>query len=103
MIEITEIRVTPLDDPKLKAYATIVLAGVFAVRGLKIVAGKGGRLFVAMPSWKRRDGGYADIIHPINSEFRNHLEQVVLAEYNRTLRAGASASKGGVSPPPAPH
>lgn len=104
MIEITEIRVTPLEGPKLKAYANVVFEGVFAVRGLKIIEGNEGRLFLAMPSWKRQRGGYQDIVHPINAEFRNHLEQQVLAEYNHMLRVGAPASKaGGKSPPPAQH
>ena len=48
MIEITEVRVTLFEDPRLKGYASIVLDGQFVVRGIKIIGGKKGRLFVAM-------------------------------------------------------
>ena len=85
-MEITEIRVTPRDDGKLKAFASITLEDCFVIRGLKIIEGQG-RLFVAMPSRKRDDGTFQDVAHPITPEFRKDLEQLVLGEYNRLLVA----------------
>ncbi len=95
MIRITEIRITPKEDARLKAYASLTLDGVFVVRGLKIIEGKTGRLFVAMPSRKRPDGTYQDMVHPITSQCRNVLEQAVLDAYTRSLRAGAQDSGKG--------
>jgi len=104
MIEITEVRVTLFEDPRLKGYASIALDARFVVRGIKIIAGKGGRLFVAMPSRKRKRGsGYQDIAHPITPEFRNRLEEAILAEYNCVLRVEPEGSKGEELPPPAQH
>lgn len=94
MIRITEIRVTPKDDERLKAFVSVTLEGQFVVRGLKVIRGKEGRLFVAMPSRQRPDGSYQDIAHPITHEFRNVLEDAVLAEYSRHLRSGDPVEEG---------
>jgi len=37
-MEITEIRIGLRDDAKLKAFVTIVLNGIFMIRGLKVIA-----------------------------------------------------------------
>jgi len=83
-MKITEVRVAPRDDGKLRAFASITLDNCFVVRGLKIIEGQD-RLFVAMPSRRRSDGTFQDVCHPITNQFRNDLEQLVLTEYNRTL------------------
>ena len=56
-MEITEVRVYPVDEDKLKAYVTITFDQCFVVRDLKIIQGTNG-LFVAMPSRKRKDGSF---------------------------------------------
>ena len=48
-MEITEVRVYPVDEEKLKAYVTITFDHCFVVRDLKIIHGTNG-LFVAMPA-----------------------------------------------------
>ena len=83
-MRITEVRVAPRDDGKLKAFASITLDNCFVVRGLKIIEGQD-RLFVAMPSRRRTDGTFQDVCHPITNSFRSELEQLVVNEYNRTL------------------
>jgi len=80
-MKITEVRVSPRDDGKLKAFASITLDNCFVIRGLKIIEGQG-RLFVAMPSRRRQDGSFQDVCHPITVSFRGELERAVLAEYN---------------------
>ena len=50
-MEITEVRVFPVEEDRLKGYATITLDGCFLIRDLKIIMGNKG-LFVAMPSIK---------------------------------------------------
>jgi stage V sporulation protein G len=79
-MDITEIKVFPVDEDKLKAYITIVLDNCFVVRDLKIISGSGG-LFVAMPSKRRKDGSFKDIAHPLNQSTREHMEKVILEAY----------------------
>jgi len=84
-MEITEVRVYPVDDnEKLKAYVTVTFGNVFVVRDLKIINGNNG-LFVAMPSKKCKDGTFKDTAHPLNNDFRKVLEDKVLAEYEQLL------------------
>src|SRR4051794_3279985 len=79
-MEITEVKVFPVDEEKLKAYITIVLDNCFVVRDLKIISGTGG-LFVAMPSKRRKDGTFKDIAHPLNQSTREIVEKKVLDAY----------------------
>jgi stage V sporulation protein G len=79
-MEITDVRVFPVEEEKLKGYATITFDDCFVVRDLKIISGTNG-LFVAMPSKQRKDGTYRDIAHPLNSEMRAAIEKKVLEAY----------------------
>jgi len=90
-MEITEVRVFPVEEEKLKAYATVTFDDCFVVRDLKVIHGNSG-LFVAMPSKKRKDGTFKDIAHPLNNEFRSKIETAVLDAYEH--------EKGAPSPPP---
>ena len=84
-MEITEVKVFPVDEDKLKAYITIVLDNCFVVRDLKVISGNGG-LFVAMPSKKRKDGTFKDIAHPLNQGTRTEIEKIVLDAYLAEIR-----------------
>jgi stage V sporulation protein G len=83
-MEITEVRVFPVSEERLKAYATITFDECFVVRDLKIIHGNTG-LFVAMPSKKRKDGTFKDTAHPLNNATRRLIEERVLNEYRREL------------------
>jgi stage V sporulation protein G len=93
-MEITEVRVFPVHEEKLKAYVTITLDHCFVVRDLKVIHGNSG-LFIAMPAKRRKDGTFKDIAHPLNSETREKMERVILEEYDRELKKG-----GGGGPRP---
>ena len=83
-MKITEVKVYPAkDNGRLKAYATIVFDDNFIVRDLKIIEGNKG-LFVSMPSRRRKDGSFRDIVHPLNSETRTLIENMVIQEYERS-------------------
>ena len=91
-MEITEVRVYPVDDnEKLKAFVTVTFEDVFVVRDLKVINGNNG-LFVAMPSKKCKDGTFKDTAHPLTNEFRKVLEDVVLAEYEQQLLNNANSA-----------
>lgn len=79
-MEVTEVKVFPVNEDKLKAFATITLDNCFVIRDLKVIHGNSG-LFVAMPSKKRRDGTFKDTAHPLNNETRAMIEQKVLGVY----------------------
>ncbi|MCK4233200.1 septation regulator SpoVG [candidate division WOR-3 bacterium] len=83
-MEITEVRITLRDEPKLKAFANITLDDCFVIRGLKIIEGVNG-FFISMPSRKGKDGTYRDIAHPINNETREKIENIILEEYKSEL------------------
>jgi stage V sporulation protein G len=83
-MEVTEVRVFPVDEEKLKAYVTITIDNCFVIRDLKVIKGNNG-LFVAMPSKKRKDGTFRDTAHPLNNETREMIESKVLAEYEREI------------------
>lgn len=84
-MEITEVKVFPVDEEKLKAYITIVLDNCFVIRDLKIISGNGG-LFVAMPSKRRKDGSFKDIAHPLNQSTRATMEKKILDAYLSEIR-----------------
>lgn len=86
-MEITEVKVFPVDEEKLKAYITVVLDNCFVVRDLKIISGTAG-LFVAMPSKRRKDGTFKDIAHPLNQATRAAMEKVILEAYLAEIKKG---------------
>jgi stage V sporulation protein G len=89
-MDITDVKIFPVDEEKLKAYVTITLDACFVVRDLKVIQGSAG-LFVAMPAKKRKDGTYKDIAHPLNTDMRARMERVILDQYERsTTRLGAA-------------
>ena len=83
-MQITEIRVTLRDEPKLKGFANVTFDDAFVIRGMKIIAGQSG-FFISMPSRKRADGSYQDIAHPITVAMRRTLEEAVLQAYQNEL------------------
>ena len=85
-MKITEVKVFPVNEDRLKAYVSITIEDSFVVRDLKIIQGPSG-LFVAMPSKKRKDGQFRDIAHPLNQETRTHIEDKVFEAYEKELRS----------------
>jgi stage V sporulation protein G len=88
-MEITEIRIFPVHENRLRAYVSITLDDCFVVRDLKIIQGDSG-LFVAMPARRREDGTYRDIAHPLNSETREFMERKILGAF-KAMEEKASA------------
>ena len=75
------LRLRRLDgDSSLKAFVDLSFAGVFIVKGLKVVEGKNG-LFVGMPREKGKDGKWYSTAYPLTKEFNNLLSEVVLEAY----------------------
>ena len=90
-MEITDVRVFPVDEEKLKAFVSIIIDDCFVVSDIKIISGTNG-LFISMPSKKRKNGTFRDIAHPLNNETRRKIEEKVLARYREALARGVEGS-----------
>jgi stage V sporulation protein G len=107
-MHITEVKVFPVDEEKLRAFVSIVFDSCFMVNDIKVIQGKDG-LFISMPSRKKRNGKFKDVAHPLNNETRKMLENQILSEYDRVLsgkdsgeaRSSSSASSTEQVKPPA--
>lgn len=84
-MNITKVKVFPVEGERLKAYVNIVIDDCFILRDLKIINGNSG-VFVAMPSKKRKDGTYRDTAHPLDNDTRKKIEDIVLNEYDDVLK-----------------
>ena len=83
-MEITEIKVFPVDEEKLKAFVSIVFDRCFMVNDIKVIQGREG-LFISMPSRRKRNGRFKDVAHPLNNETRRMIEDRVLEEYEQAV------------------
>ena len=83
-MEITDIRIRKVEGhDKLRAYVTVAFDDEFAVHNIKVIESQNG-LFIAMPSKASSDGTYKDIAHPINTGFREKLQNAILERYNNS-------------------
>lgn len=83
-MQITDVRVRRIEkEGKMKAVVSITLDNVFVIHDIKVIEGEKG-LFIAMPSRKATNGEYRDIAHPINSETRDMIQNIILDKYQIT-------------------
>ncbi len=84
-MQITDVRIRKIaKEGKMKAIVSITLDGEFVVHDIKVIEGEKG-LFIAMPSRRAGDGEYRDIAHPINSETREMIQNIILERYETVL------------------
>ncbi|MEN6615344.1 MAG: septation regulator SpoVG [Syntrophorhabdus sp.] len=83
-MEITDVRIFPVDDNRVRAYASIIFDDCFIVRDVKVIQGEN-KFFVAMPSKKMKDGSFRDIVHPLDMDTRELIEKSVLGAYETRL------------------
>ena len=82
---ITDVRVRKIaKDGKMKAIVSVTFDNEFVVHDIKVIEGEKG-LFIAMPSRKTADGEYRDIAHPINSDTRQQMQDMILDEYEKAI------------------
>lgn len=86
-MNITEVRVRLVkkEEGKLKAVASVTIDDCFVVHDVKIIEGAEG-CFIAMPSKRTPDGEYKDIVHPLNTNTREMMGRVILAEYEKAKK-----------------
>lgn len=79
---ITDVRVRKINsENRMKAIASITIDDVFVVHDIKIIESDNG-LFIAMPSRKTPNGEFKDIAHPINTETRELIQELIITKYN---------------------
>ena len=90
-MNITDVKVFLRESNQLKAFVNIVIDDAFIVRNIKVIEGDNG-LFVAMPSRRVSSGEYRDIAHPINTETRNMIENIIIEKYKEILQEALSTA-----------
>ena len=83
-MEITEVRIRPVNENLVKAYASVCFDDCFLVYDIKVIQGPTG-LFLSFPTRKLRDGTYWDIAYPADAETRRIIEQAILVEYEKIV------------------
>ncbi len=82
-MKISDIRMRRMtNDTKMKAVVSITIDEEFVIHDIKVIEGEKG-LFIAMPSRRSADGEYRDIAHPIKSETRTMLQNLILDAYRK--------------------
>ncbi len=86
-MKISDVRIRKITDGdgKLKAIASVTIDDSFVIHDIKIIDGTEG-LFISMPNRKTKDGVFKDIAHPINSETRKTLSDLILKAYETALK-----------------
>jgi stage V sporulation protein G len=94
-MQITEVKIYPVNEDRLKAYVTVTFDDALVVRDLKIIMGNN-RLFVAMPSRRMKDGSFRDVVHPSNSDMRQELEAKIFEKYEEIMKSGGATVVGSM-------
>jgi stage V sporulation protein G len=96
-MEISEVRVNLNKGGKVKAFAQVVFDGCFLVGDIRVLEGKEGTVYVAMPSRRLRNGSFRDIAHPLNTETRKKLDEAILSEYQRVAAERGTSHEPGAN------
>lgn len=92
-MQVTDVRVRKITkEGKMKAVVSITIDEEFVVHDIKVIEGDKG-LFIAMPSRRAGDGEYRDIAHPINSQTRGRLQQIILEQYSKVMAEAAAGEE----------
>ena len=81
-MNITDVRIRNVQrtQGKMCAVASVTIDDCFVVHDIKIFESDG-EYFIGMPPRKTAEGDYKDICHPLNTETRTMLREVVVNKY----------------------
>ncbi len=81
-MQISDIKIRKIfEDGPMKAIVSVTFDNQLAVHDIKVIYARE-KYFIVMPSRKNPDNTYRDIVHPINSDFRQVLEGAVIETYH---------------------
>ncbi|MEG2086062.1 MAG: septation regulator SpoVG [Clostridia bacterium] len=81
-MNITDVRIKRILNASIfKAIVSITIDNCLVIHDIKIIEGKDGD-FISMPSRKTKDGEFVDIVHPINPQTRQIIQDTILKAYN---------------------
>lgn len=85
-MKITNIKLKRIDNgSRLAAVASITFDDLIVVHDIKVISGGNSEYFIAMPSRKKSDGTFSDIVHPISSQSRAALEGVLFPAVKKLI------------------
>lgn len=80
-MRVTSIKIEKLEDKgAIKARTSIVLDDAICIHNIRIVEGRKG-LFISFPYTKDKNNKILDIVHPINAETREKIQEAIITEY----------------------
>jgi stage V sporulation protein G len=87
MINISQVRIYPFETSSLggrtRAYADVTIDACLVLKGLRVVEGAGGGLFVAFPTQRGRNGRYYDLVVPLDAATREYIRTAVIEAFKR--------------------
>ncbi len=79
---VTSVKIYPFDTSELggmvRAMAEVVLDNVLMIKGVKVMEGKGGGLFVSYPSQKGKDGNFHELVAPMCDNLKKQIRRAVV-------------------------
>ena len=86
-MQITNIKIRKTFDSEgpMKAIVSVTFDDQLALHDIKVINTKD-KFFIVMPSRKNPDGTFRDIVHPINADFRQTVENQILDAYFAELK-----------------
>jgi stage V sporulation protein G len=87
MITISHVRIYPFEVGDLggrtRAYADVTIDACLMIKGLRIVEGPNGGLFVGFPAQRGRNGRYYDLVVPLDAETREYIRTTVIEAFRQ--------------------
>jgi stage V sporulation protein G len=87
MMNISQVRIYPFETSSLgghtRAYADITIDACLVLKGLRVVEGAGGGLFIAFPTQRGRNGRYYDLVVPLDAATREYIRSAVIDAFKR--------------------
>jgi stage V sporulation protein G len=92
IMEITSIKIIPFDTGtrggKIRAVADVEFDNVLLVKGIRVLEGASGGLFLGMPSIRKRDGTYRDMVVLTEKSFSDDFRHQIIEAYRNYDRIG---------------
>ena len=85
-MEITDVRISLIEEGQIRAFASITFDHCFTVRDVQLLETTDGYL-IRMPTVKNPDGTFMEIVSPLNAKTQEMIENKVVSEYKKVVVA----------------